>query len=165
VTAGVVERWIDGDLRLWDSERQALYWTAVLFASHPFYPRQKEGLEEQDKKRVSSSFARALSDFAVSEASTAGASIEEVREPLNRKFIALLDSDQEDLFPKLRRMIALLRAAETPIDWQRFVYDINAWNLDSKKVQHQWARDWWNARPNQGGPALIADANDSPVAE
>lgn len=58
-----------------------------------------------------------------------------------RRFIALLDADPDQLPHRLRQMIALLR--EQPLDFDALLNDLLYWNNDQKRTQHAWARDFY----------------------
>jgi CRISPR system Cascade subunit CasB len=58
-----------------------------------------------------------------------------------RRFINLLDSDQEQLPHRLRQMIALLK--EQGIDFDILLKDIIYWNDELKRTQNSWARDFY----------------------
>tara|TARA_R110002095_G_scaffold215283_1_gene209007 strand:+ start:367 stop:879 length:513 start_codon:yes stop_codon:yes gene_type:complete len=55
-----------------------------------------------------------------------------------RRFIHLLDADREQLYHRLRQMVALL--TEQPIDFQTLLNDLLYWNRDDKRAQNTWAR-------------------------
>lgn len=59
-----------------------------------------------------------------------------------RRFINLLDADQEQLPHRLRQMVALL--GEQSIDFQTLLDDLLRWNNESKSIQTQWARDFYH---------------------
>jgi CRISPR system Cascade subunit CasB len=58
-----------------------------------------------------------------------------------RRFIALLDADPDQLPHRLRQMIALLK--EQPLDFDALLNDLLYWNNDQKRTQHAWARDFY----------------------
>ncbi len=58
-----------------------------------------------------------------------------------RRFIALLDADGEQLSHRLRQMIALL--TEHAIDFEGLLKDLLYWNDDQKRTQSSWARDFY----------------------
>lgn len=58
-----------------------------------------------------------------------------------RRFISLLDSDQEQLPHRLRQMIALLK--EQDIDFDALLKDTIYWNDEQKRSQNAWARDFY----------------------
>ena len=58
-----------------------------------------------------------------------------------RRFIALLDSDGDQLPHRLRQMIALLK--DQPIDFGGLLKGLLHWNDDRKRTQNAWARDFY----------------------
>ena len=58
-----------------------------------------------------------------------------------RRFITLLDADEDQLCHRLCQMVALLK--EQPIDFQTMLNDLQAWNRDDKRIQNAWARDFY----------------------
>jgi CRISPR system Cascade subunit CasB len=61
-----------------------------------------------------------------------------------RRFITLLDADEDQLPHRLRQMIALLK--EQPIDFHSLLNGVLRWSDDRKPTQIRWARDFY-----QGG--------------
>lgn len=60
-----------------------------------------------------------------------------------KRFIALLDADGDQLPHRLRQMVALL--GEQPIDFNALLNDLLRWNVDDKPSQNAWARDFYRA--------------------
>jgi CRISPR system Cascade subunit CasB len=58
------------------------------------------------------------------------------------RFVALIDSDSEQLPYRLRQMVALLKEYE--IDFNKLSKDLLSWNDLDKSVQIQWAREFYN---------------------
>jgi CRISPR system Cascade subunit CasB len=58
-----------------------------------------------------------------------------------RRFIALLDSDRDQLPYRLRQMIALLK--EQVVDFDALLNGLLSWNDDQKRTQNTWARDFY----------------------
>jgi CRISPR system Cascade subunit CasB len=58
-----------------------------------------------------------------------------------RRFIALLDADSDQLPHRLRQMIALLK--EQDIDFDNLLKGLLYWNDDQKRTQNIWARDFY----------------------
>ena len=58
-----------------------------------------------------------------------------------RRFIALLDADREQLPHRLRQMIALLK--EQSIDFDALLERLLHWGDDRKRAQNAWARDFY----------------------
>ena len=62
---------------------------------------------------------------------------------LDARFVALLNSDYDDLPVRLRQAVRLLASREIAIDWARLLWDIGDWQSPGRKVQERWARDYW----------------------
>ncbi|MDR3672163.1 MAG: type I-E CRISPR-associated protein Cse2/CasB [Holophaga sp.] len=58
-----------------------------------------------------------------------------------RRFIALLDADPDQLPHRLRQMVALLK--NFPLDFEGLLTGLLYWNDDQKRTQNQWARDFY----------------------
>lgn len=58
-----------------------------------------------------------------------------------KRFITLLNADEDQLPHRLRQMTALL--AEQPLDFDALLGDLLAWNYESKRTQNAWARDFY----------------------
>lgn len=67
-----------------------------------------------------------------------------------RRFIALLDADSEQLPHRLRQMIALLK--EETIDFDALLDDLLRWQDERKRTQNAWARDFYRALNRETDP-------------
>lgn len=113
-------------------EDRLLYQTAALFAWHQGWWR---GDSESDDRHRYQDFGASCAWLA----RTLG------RESFEKRFVALLDSHPDDVYPRLRAMVGLLRSGGIPIDWPRLLADIQGWGHESRYVQRRWARSFWNA--------------------
>jgi CRISPR system Cascade subunit CasB len=114
-----VEPFLKGEAEGW--RRQMHYLVAGLWAAH--WRDDRAGIPMSPAK------ACALHQIKSGSAST------------ERRFIHLLDADREQLPYRLRQMVALLK--EQPIDFQALLHDLLSWNLDNRRVQIAWARDFY----------------------
>ena len=78
---------------------------------------------------------------------TAFAMVKEPSESLGKRFVALLNCHRDDLPNHLRQAVSLLKAKDVPIDWRRLLKDILSWDHESRFVQQQWAREFWQSKP------------------
>jgi CRISPR system Cascade subunit CasB len=64
---------------------------------------------------------------------------------LEKRFVALLNADEEDLAEHLRHAVSLLRSENIAVDWACLIDDIQRWGHPDRRrrVQRQWARDFW----------------------
>jgi CRISPR system Cascade subunit CasB len=113
---------------------------AALFASHP---RHEQGV------RLGDAF-RELRD-------------ETARGSAEKRFVALLDSEREDLPGRLRQAVFLLRSYEVALDWEQLLTDLRRWDQPSHPVQRDWARRFWQERRAET-PAAGAVPEPQPAA-
>lgn len=64
-----------------------------------------------------------------------------------KRFIAVIDGDSDQLPYRLRQLIALLK--DYPIDFGQLLQDLLYWNSSRKSVQYKWARDFYRSADNQ----------------
>jgi len=99
-------------------QRKTLYLVAGLYAEHK-------------KHQIGRSFARVL----------AGLKQEKGSESLERRFLALLDADEDQIAYRLRQNVRL--ASEHAFDWVKFTRDLMSWFHPDRYVQVKWARDYF----------------------
>lgn len=114
-----VEPFVKNENNSW--RREMHYLVAGLWAT-----QWREG---QVGQRLSLGMACAAYQLASGSAST------------ERRFIALLDSDSDQLAHRLRQMIALLK--EQRIDFDALLTGLLYWNDDQKRSQNAWARQFY----------------------
>ncbi len=71
--------------------------------------------------------------------------ISEKSDSIERRFVALLDADADDLHYYLRQMIDLLKANNVAVNWTELFKDIRGWSSESRYVQKKWARSFWGS--------------------
>lgn len=101
------------------AHERAVFLTAALFAEYPDAPENAGDLGSSVKQ------------------------IAKLSDSIERRFVALLDADAEDLHYYLRQMIALLKANSVPVNWDQLFKDIRHWSHDDRFVQRKWARSFW----------------------
>jgi CRISPR system Cascade subunit CasB len=114
-----VEPFLKGEDAQW--RRQVHYLVAGLWAQH----RGDGGPEGR-------SLGAACAAFAAGKAGS---------DSTERRFIALLDADRDQLPHRLRQMVALLKGV--PPDWDSLLRDLLAWTIPERPVQNRWARDFY----------------------
>lgn len=62
---------------------------------------------------------------------------------IEKRFVALLNSDEEDLPNHLRQIISLLKSKEAPVNWFLLLKDIKGWSNEKRNVQRNWAKGFW----------------------
>lgn len=65
-----------------------------------------------------------------------------------RRFIALLDADSQQLPHRLRQMVSLLK--EYPLDFDALLTGLVYWNNERKTTQNRWARDFYHVSHGRG---------------
>lgn len=101
--------------------RVMLYLVSGLWAAHIREGENREPL----------SFGRACAAHQLASGSTS----------TERRFIALLDADEDQLPHRLRQMVALLK--DQPIDFEALLTDLTYWTDEQKRTQIKWARDFY----------------------
>lgn len=125
-----VEPFLKGEQEGW--RREVHYLVAALWAAH-----WREG---QPQTKIKLAVAVGLHDKERRDKLSA----KERSKPTSteRRFITLLDADEDQLPHRLRQMAALL--GEHPIDFEALLNDLLRWNSESKRTQNTWARDFYH---------------------
>jgi CRISPR system Cascade subunit CasB len=63
---------------------------------------------------------------------------------LEKRFISLLDAQENELIQRLREIIGLAKSQEVPIDYGSLLHDILNWENPDQAVQFHWAREYWS---------------------
>lgn len=71
---------------------------------------------------------------------------------IERRFVALLDAEADDLHYYLRQMVGLLKANEIPLNWNALFNDIRYWGNPNRGVQRKWARSFWGSAETNKRP-------------
>lgn len=122
-----VERFLADDDSSW--RRQVHYLVAALWAMHWKDGRAGPALT------LAQAFARhALQHHDRDQLDKGGSSTE-------RRFVALLDSDPEQLPHRLRQAVALLK--DETIDFDPLLTDLLYWQASRKPTQQKWAREYY----------------------
>ncbi len=80
-------------------------------------------------------------------------------ESIERRFIALLDADEEQLPYHLRQMVQLVKTEEgIRIHWVRLLDDLLNWNHPERRVQQHWARAFYRTVNAAGATTEGTDA-------
>ena len=74
------------------------------------------------------------------------------------RFLALLDSDEEQLPHRLRQMNALMSGSDIAPDWAELFYDLRNWQKPNRRTQVRWARDFYKHDAAQGGQDFVDDS-------
>lgn len=114
-----------------ERRRRMYYLVAGLFALHP----------EEDEQTLP-------------EALAALAAAESLSSSLELRFRALLDSDDDQLPDRLRRLVTYLRSKNLGLNYQRLLDDLLWWDHPDKRVQRRWARAFYGGAKLAGAPPL-----------
>jgi CRISPR system Cascade subunit CasB len=124
---------------LTDRDAGLYYLVASLFALYP-ESTWPPGQGRDNQRNLGASFAR------LEQAPNQGRRENEKQtSSVERRFVALLNSDSEDLHIHLRQGIGLLKAKDIPVDWAILLGDLRWWDSDSRAVQRRWARAFWGS--------------------
>lgn len=124
-----VEPFLKGEAEGW--RRQMHYLAAGLWAAH--------WREDQPDTKIK--LAVAIGRYDLERRNKQSAKDKHKPTSTERRFIALLDADEDQLPHRLRQMVALLK--EHPIDFQALLSDLKRWESDDTHVQITWARDYY----------------------
>lgn len=93
------------------------------------------------------------------------------RASTEKRFLALLDADEEQLSDRLRQAVTLLNAGDIRPNWAQLLNDVLSWNQPERRnrVRDRWARAFYQpgtAATSDTRPADSATAEtDSPASE
>jgi len=62
---------------------------------------------------------------------------------LEKRFVALLNADAEDLRNHLRHAVSLAGSKEVPVNWAQLLADLRHWDHPDRFVQRDWAEQYW----------------------
>lgn len=141
-----------GDRPLLPHERNVAFLVGPLFASYP-RPYREKALPE-DRRNLGGSLWVLQHSPNRDDELDGSATIEQTPAseddvgrsgltPIERRFIALLDSPYDDLAEQLRGIVKLLAGKDIPIDWARLTRDLLGWEHPNRVVQLKWAESFW----------------------
>ena len=119
------------------------YIIAALFAMHPCLSRKETGRAP--------SLARALREAAGGDGGQGP----------ERRLLALLGCNSEDLPTHLRHVVSYLSARKISIDYGQLMWDLSWWDSGEGKVQRRWGRDFWSGtfEENQESVKSVKEEN------
>lgn len=120
-------------------QEDAYYIVAALFALHPGVSwRAFDG--SRHKTNLGASLGRMKDESA----------------SVERRFVALLNCNRDELPQHLRQIVSLLKAKDVSVNWGQLIYDINHWDSERRFVQRAWANSFWQdaggANTTNGSP-------------
>lgn len=131
-----VEPFLKGENNFW--RRDMLYLVAGLWAAH-----WREG-----RRETPMTIGQACAAHQAASGSTS----------TERRFIALLDADREQLPHRLRHMLALLKGRA--IDFSSLLNGLLSWNDEQKRTQNAWARDFYRNLDDETATEQQTDAKE-----
>ncbi len=74
--------------------------------------------------------------------------------PIEKRLVALLNAEADELPDYLRQIVGLLKSKEIPVNWQQLLKDVQYWetndeNSKYESVQKKWARSFWGSYNNE----------------
>lgn len=143
--------WVPDHPNEWEEE--TYYLVASLFALHPL-PWPEGDATPASSRTFGASMAKLIAT-------------PDRLDAVERRFVALLNAHREDLSDHLRRNVALLKAAEIPVDWAQLLTDLLWWDHAQRRVQRRWARSFWTAvaRTSPDLRAQVPEVTGSDVVE
>lgn len=82
---------------------------------------------------------------------------------IDKRFVALLNAEREDLHEYLRHAMSLLKAHDIPVNWAQLLRDLAGWNWESRSVQRAWARAFWRSASQQNESSMQGQHTGLPV--
>jgi CRISPR system Cascade subunit CasB len=70
---------------------------------------------------------------------------------VEQRFLALLDSDADELPHRLRQMVTLMSSANIAPDWGTLRKDLRWWRTDDRTVQQRWAKSYYRHDRQKNG--------------
>ena len=127
-----IARYVPTHANTW--EHNTHYLIASLFALHP-KPWRTDDAEQAARHNFGASF-----DLLNSKVESGS---------IEKRFVALLNADREELPEHLRHAVSLLKAHDVVVDYASLLRDVRAWDAENRWVQRLWARAFWGAAHKQ----------------
>lgn len=106
------------------NEENAYFLVAALFGLYPTYSWKPD---EKGRNNLGKSMSFLKDDSG----------------SIEKRFTALLNSDEEDLPNYLRQIISLLKSKDAPVNWRELLKGIKQWNRSDRRIQREWAKGFW----------------------
>lgn len=138
-----VERFVVSESNANHPYRQALYLVAGLFALHP----------QAGRKSLASNLGELMRNRD--------------SESIEKRFIALLGADPENLPNYLRQIITLLAADGLGVNYGSLLSDLGRWlnpyDIEARdKVRQRWARDFYRElAPREAAPETVSSVTEA----
>lgn len=126
-----------------DRRQNDFFLVAALYASH----RGAPGAPDPWRNNLGASF-HALAR------KTGSAGVE-------RRFLALLNAQREDLDSHLQHAVSHMKAHGVTVDWEQLLRDLAGWSWESRAVQRRWSQAFWRFDPDASAGASADSGADS----
>jgi len=132
------------------TEENAFFTVAALFGLYPSASWRRSGENDKRPTNLGASLAILKSKNPDSDS-------------IERRFVALLNADAEDLPTHLRHAVSLIKASDVPIpiDWIKLLGHLRSWNSPERWVQRDWSRAFWSADANAGDENLTEGKSEN----
>lgn len=80
-----------------------------------------------------------------------GASLRQLKDEsdsIEKRFVALLNAEVDELPNYLRQIIGLLKSKEIAVNWEQLFKDVRFWDSEKSRVREKWARSFWGNPSN-----------------
>lgn len=121
--------WLPANASRW--REHCYFLVGALFAWH-----RRSDQPGERRRNFGSSFAKLVT--------------QRTEDSLERRFSALLVSNQDELPDRLRSAVGLLRGQDVPVDWTQLLHDLRWWGTANRVVERAWARAFWARGPREG---------------
>jgi CRISPR system Cascade subunit CasB len=125
------------------SRRDCYYLVGGLFA---LVERQSDRNDLDGPEAKSLSLARAVKIYELGADKGGDGKLSSVE----RRFLTLLDSDEEQLPYRLRQMVQMItrgqNAVKARLDWAGLLKDLQSWNSRNDWVRQKWAREFYQSQ-------------------
>lgn len=71
---------------------------------------------------------------------------------VEKRFVALLNAEADELPNYLRQIVGLLKSKEIAVNWEQLFKDVQFWNSENSRVREKWARGFWGNSGNDHNP-------------
>lgn len=65
------------------------------------------------------------------------------QQAIERRFLALLESDADQLAARLRRVVGIVQSEDIKLDYESLLRDLLGWFAPERRVQLRWAREFY----------------------
>jgi CRISPR system Cascade subunit CasB len=63
--------------------------------------------------------------------------------PVGKRFLHLLESEGDEIFDRISRIVMRAKSAEVPINYQQLYKDLSWWANNPDTIREHWAKHFW----------------------